>query len=403
MRDLVSTWSLANAVLVVVACSGELREQAPVDAAVSSTMQAGASGSLAPHPAGSGAGTEPLDARPDAAVSAGRSGGASIPDASTAVPDASTQDASMPDAGAGTTPRGASGPTGPSAGCGTAAPSGESASGWTKHDLMVKGVAAKFLEGGDEYGNQHGYDFSRRNYFVRLPADYDSKKSYALVISGGGCGATDGISGNGGGSNPLADRQDVAVQVGLSYVYPMGAGACFADGSSDTPDLPYFDAVLAEVDKAYCFDRSQVFVSGFSSGAWETYMLACARGGVVRGIGTQAGGLRKERPPCTNVPVAAFLTAGVNDANPIENIDKTGFDTGSQAARDVILETNGCATKETAPYLTADAPEDWHCVTYTACPKEYPVVWCAITANGGGHGAGSNKAFWPFWRALPVR
>jgi hypothetical protein len=131
-------------------------------------------------------------------------------------------------------------------------------------------------------------------------------------------------------------------------------------------------------------------------------MLACARGGVVRGIGTQAGGLRKERPACTNVPVAAFLTAGVNDANPIENIDKTGFDTGSQAARDVILETNGCATKETAPYLTADAPEDWHCVTYTSCPKEYPVVWCAITANGGGHGAGSNKAFWPFWRALPV-
>jgi polyhydroxybutyrate depolymerase len=282
--------------------------------------------------------------------------------------------------------------------------SGDSANGWTKHDLTVTGVAAPYLDGGAKYGNQHGYDFSKRNYFVRLPANYDSKKgSYALVISGGGCGATDGISGNGGGSNPLTDHQDVAVQVGLSYVYPMGAGACFTDGSSDTPDLPYFDAVMAQVDKAYCFERSKVFVSGFSSGAWETYMLGCARAGVVRGIGTQAGGLRKERPTCTKVPVAAFLTAGVNDANPIENIDKTGFDSGSQAARDVILMTNGCTGRETAPYLTADAPDDWHCVSYTGCPKEYPVIWCAITANGGGHGAGSNKAFWPFWNALPAR
>jgi polyhydroxybutyrate depolymerase len=268
----------------------------------------------------------------------------------------------------------------------------------------VTGVAAHYLQGGDKYGSQHGYDFAKRNYFVRLPAGYDSsKKSYALVLSGGGCGATDGISGNNGGSNPLTDRQDVAVQVGLSYVYSMGAGACFTDGTSDTPDLPFFDAVMAEVDKAYCFDRAKVFVSGFSSGAWETYMLGCARGGILRGIGTQAGGLRKERPPCSNVPVAAFLTAGVNDANPIENIDKTGFDTGSQAARDVILKTNGCATKETAPYVTTDAPTDWNCVSYTSCPKQYPVVWCAITANGGGHGAGSNKAFWPFWNALPPR
>jgi polyhydroxybutyrate depolymerase len=289
-----------------------------------------------------------------------------------------------------------------SAGCGQATPNADSSSAWTKHDLMVSGVASRFLSGGAKYGKQNSYDFTHRNFFLRLPVAYDAKKPYALVISGPGCGATDGISGNGGGSNPLSDRQDVAVQVGLSYVYPMGAGACFADETSDTPDLPYFDAVLAEVDKAYCFDRSKVFVSGFSSGAWETYMLACARGGIIRGIGTQAGGLRKERPPCSNVPVAAFLTAGVNDDNPIQNVDATGFDTGSQAARDVILKTNGCVGTATTPYLTTEAPADWHCVSYTGCPMAFPVVWCAITADGGRHGAGSNKAFWPFWSALPA-
>jgi hypothetical protein len=111
--------------------------------------------------------------------------------------------------------------------------------------------------------------------------------------------------------------------------------------------------------------------------------------------------MRKERPPCSKLPLAAFLTAGVNDDNPIENIDKSGFDTGSQAARDVILETNGCTTRATEPYVTALAAADWNCVRYTSCPAAFPVVWCAISAGGGKHGAGSNKAFWPFWSALP--
>jgi poly(3-hydroxybutyrate) depolymerase len=288
---------------------------------------------------------------------------------------------------------------GHSAGCGKAPPS--TSSNWAKHDLMVTGVAQRFLPGGTKYGVQQGYDFTHRNYFLRLPTNYDANKPYPLVISAGGCGATNGISGDNGGSNPLPEKQAVALQVGLSYVYPNGAGACFADGSADTPDLPYFDAVLAELDAAYCFDRERVFVSGFSSGAWESYMLSCARAGVIRAIGTQAGGLRKERPPCSNAKIAAFLTAGVNDDNPISNVDSSGFDTGSQAARDVILKTNGCATRDTEPYVSAEAPADWHCLRYTSCPADYPVIWCAITADGGKHGAGSNKAFWPFWSALP--
>jgi polyhydroxybutyrate depolymerase len=194
------------------------------------------------------------------------------------------------------------------------------------------------------------------------------------------------------------------VQVGLSYVYPEGAGACFVDDGADNPDLPYFDAVLAELEQRYCFDRGQVFMSGFSSGAWESYMLACARGGVIRGIGTQAGGQRENRPACSGIPVAAFLTAGVNDtANPINNVDERGFDSGSEAARDRILESNGCTGRDSEPYVTSDAPADWNCVRYTGCPAAYPVIWCPITAGGGGHGAGNNKAYFPFWSMLPGR
>jgi poly(3-hydroxybutyrate) depolymerase len=323
-------------------------------------------------------------------------------DAATALVDArvaaiadATVEASAPDAARPAV----RGPRGPSAGCGKPAPSGDG-SAWKEHDLTVGGVAARYRQGGTKYGTQHGFDFEHRNYFLRLPSQYDQTKPYPLVISAGGCGATDGLSGKGGGANPLPNEQSDALQVGLSYVYASGAGACFTDGASDTPDLPYFDAVLAELDAHYCFDRGRVFVSGFSSGAWETYMLACARGGVIRAIGTQAGGLRKERPTCSGMPVAAFLTAGVNDDNPIVDVDKSGFDSGSGAARDVILETNGCSSAASEPYVSADAPADWNCVRYTSCPAAYPVIWCAISADGGKHGAGSPKAFWPFWSAL---
>jgi polyhydroxybutyrate depolymerase len=290
-------------------------------------------------------------------------------------------------------------PGGPSDGCHTAAAAGDTPGKWVLHKIDVAGVAAEFMSGGKEYGTQAGYDFNHRNYFLKLPKNYDNTRAYPLVMSGGGCGATNGVSGNGGGANALPDDQDFAVQVGLSYVYPQNAGACFADGFADTPDLPYFDAVLAEVAKSSCVDKGKVFMSGFSSGAWETYMLSCARAGVIRGVGTQAGGLRSVRPPCTGVPVAAFLTAGTNDANPIHNVDaKTGFDSGSAPARDVILKTNGCTTTETAPYTSDKAPATWNCKQYTSCPKAYPVIWCEIP---GGHGAGSPSAFWPFWNALP--
>jgi poly(3-hydroxybutyrate) depolymerase len=290
-------------------------------------------------------------------------------------------------------------PSGPSAGCAAPAALADTPGKWVMHTISVSGVAPGFLPGGANYGTQAGYDFTRRNYFLKLPAKYDPKRTYPLAFSGSGCGATNGISGNNGGSNALPDNQDFAIQVGLSYVYPQKAGACFADGFSDTPDLPYFDAVLAEVKKNTCVDQAQVFMSGFSSGAWETYMLACARAGVIRGVGTQAGGLRSVRPPCSGVPVAAFLTAGTNDANPIHNVDsKSGFDSGSAPARDVILKTNGCTGTETAPYTNPNAPAGWNCHSYTSCPKAYPVIWCEIP---GGHGAGSPSAFWPFWSMLP--
>jgi poly(3-hydroxybutyrate) depolymerase len=205
------------------------------------------------------------------------------------------------------------------------------------------------------------------------------------------------MSGEGGGLTVLPGDQDSAIQVGLSYVYD--DGACFADGYANTPDLPYFDAVLAEVEAEYCVERSQVFVAGFSSGAWEAYMLGCARGGVVRGIATAAGGLREERPPCSGIPAAALLLTGAqDDANPITKVGSNGFDTGSAAARDAVLMLNGCVGTTTAEW-----PFYPTCQRYTGCPEAYPVIWCTPPGGHMDGGADYKTAIARFWSSLPDR
>jgi poly(3-hydroxybutyrate) depolymerase len=346
------------------------------------------------------------EAERDAALpvlhTAGSSGSAGAPKPSSSADSGPAHDAgTRHDASAlhdADTPRDASAPTpsGRSDGCGRSAPGGDGAEHFALHQVKVSGVDPAFIAAHPANGGS----WTDRSYYVRLPADYDPNQAYPLSIGGGGCGNTDGTSGSGGGLAALPQGQKLAIQVGLNYVYPQNAGACFADDFANTPDLPYFDAVLAQLEADYCVDRGKVFVDGFSSGAWETYMLGCARAGVVRAIGTAAGGLRMTRPACTAFPIAAILVAGLNDTeNPIGPLAPPGKNDslGSAPARDDILARNGCTGTATEPWDPAYPA----CVKYTGCPAAYPVVWCAIDAGHGNGGEISAKGFWQLWSSLP--
>jgi polyhydroxybutyrate depolymerase len=292
-------------------------------------------------------------------------------------------------------------PRGASAGCGKGPPAGDGSDSFVRHDLDVTGVDPAFVAAHPPQASLKPYDWTHRNYFLKLPAHYDENRAYPVSMGAPGCGG-DKFSGNNGGLRALPNGQADAIEIGLSYVFD--GGACFADDYVNTPELPYFDALLREVESRYCVDRSRVFVDGFSSGAWETYLFGCARAGVVRGIGTAEGGLRLTRPACTNVPVAAFLIAGLQDQeNPIGPLATPKNDSyGSAPARDDILKRNGCTGTAQVPW----DPAFPKCLRYTDCPAEYPVVWCAID---DGHGPGnppggpnySGQGFWKFWSLLP--
>lgn len=294
-------------------------------------------------------------------------------------------------------------PTGPSAGCNMDAPAGDSATSFIQHNITVTEPLDPAAIAADPANAGQPYDWTHRNYYLRLPKNYDKTKPYVLDIGGSGCGGDDTV-GKEGGYPTLSNGQTQEIQVALSYLASSKNGACFADDFVDPPDLEYFDAVLADLEAKYCIDRSNIFMHGYSSGAWETYMLGCARANVIRGIGTAQGGMRNHRPMCTG-PVAAILTAGEppND-NPIgplmpdDPVAKQLDSLGSAPARDDILKRNGCTSSSSKPW----DPMYNECVQYTDCPAAYPVVWCAMATLGHGYPSGlANDGFWKFWTALP--
>jgi poly(3-hydroxybutyrate) depolymerase len=295
---------------------------------------------------------------------------------------------------------------------------------YVSHDIEVTGVDPYWLTERKPYAGQAPYTFTHRSFAIRLPTGYDANKPYPLVFQGGGCGSTNGKGGATGGENLVSDAdKGNAIAIGMSYVYPDGAGACFADEYENTYEIPYWEAIYKQVTENYCIDLEKVFIGGYSSGAWMAYTTALAKSGKIRGMGAGAGGLREKHPPRSNIPFAAMLITGEgDDTNPVHKTKdgttcagseaqgcwkgeiicgfpgaETCYDTGSAHARDEILKINGCVGTTTQQY------DKWPaCKQYTGCPAAFPVVYCM---PAGGHTKGDdafNPGIWDFWKKLPA-
>jgi len=260
-------------------------------------------------------------------------------------------------------------PSGMSAGCGK--PVTEPAGQWTTHDTMVT-VDAKFAAQ------------SKRRYFTNPPKTYDASKPWPLTFWGNGCGTGSTAEGEPLMGGP-ASSGSVQVQV-LAFKGCFSAGP---DGdNADSPELPYFDQVLAEVEAEYCIDKSKVFVSGYSSGAWFTGLMACNRAQVLAGVGLAAGGLQLNHDPCTG------QTAGI--------VVRGASDPGTPEAQTVALVNslvmrNGC-TSTTMPWDPGEkAFNTGPCLAYQGCQAGFPVVYCAPPGGHTDGGTITSQGFWKFW------
>jgi polyhydroxybutyrate depolymerase len=243
---------------------------------------------------------------------------------------------------------------------------------------------------------QYVAGYADRTYCSTIPKGYDPSKPYPLVIYGPGCGGLNCESG------PFTGRTDIflvqATKAPKVYngdvppVPPAAAPGCFQTGvisTVDSPELNYFDQVVAEIESKYCIDKGKIYVAGTSSGGWFANYLGCARGNVIRGIAADSGGIPVDRPACTGG--AAAMEFPGDSAMKQDSMKR---EIGVALARDLFIKTNGCSTTPTKMKIgTAN------CDYYGGCSS--PVAYCD---TGGGHQSGQgylNPAGFPFWMSLP--
>jgi poly(3-hydroxybutyrate) depolymerase len=80
--------------------------------------------------------------------------------------------------------------------------------------------------------------------------------------------------------------------VGLDYSAAATGRECFMTEAFPDPEVNYVEETAVNVGNAFCVDKSRLFIEGFSSGSWISYLMGCVGGGpdgLFKGSGTATG------------------------------------------------------------------------------------------------------------------
>jgi poly(3-hydroxybutyrate) depolymerase len=290
---------------------------------------------------------------------------------------------------AGTAGAGGTAPTGvvKSMGCGK--DNTDASNKWTQHNIMVTKVATAYTA-----------KFTNRIYWTRPPATYDKNMPYNLIIWGQGCGQGPTAENIPPAENPGASGASIIVQLLASQMQQNHCYSAGPDGdAADSPEIPYFDQVVSEVEAEFCINTNRVFMGGYSSGGWESALMSCVRTNVVRGTGWAAAGLQNNHDACGG-PVAALITrATMDNGTPLAN---------TMQAVESFRVRNGCAMTSKPWMPTWNAGEEHAdtsaCMIYDGCMPGYPLVWCPTMGghtNTEGDTHLTRDGLWKLWSTLP--
>lgn len=253
-------------------------------------------------------------------------------------------------------------------------------------------------------------DAGPRQFFVRVPVDYDANRAYRVVYIGQGCGAY------GGGKTltyPLFSEaeggSEQAVYVGISVPDNDANPGCYDNNSgAESQEWEAFELIHGFVESHYCVDNNRIYVAGYSTGSWLANMWGCYFAGTpsppldqpdldagrqerkfaphwaIRGHLGVTGALPPNQPVPCNGPAAGFW---IHDKLDLQSLIATNI-----AALNLSLQSNGCvgdyengpkqpwAPAEQIPGLQGES-----CQEYTGCPaevaKKYPLVFCTTNAT----------------------
>jgi poly(3-hydroxybutyrate) depolymerase len=198
-----------------------------------------------------------------------------------------------------------------------------------------------------------------RTFSVYVPPGYDKNHPYPVYFSFHGCG---------GGSSP-SSYIDSSKGQGI-IIAPQGlAGSCGGSttgwlSAKNSEDYQFFDKMVEYLETGFCVDKSKIYASGHSHGAYFVGNLGCWRGDVLRGIDPQSGG-----PATMTDCVGKVAYIGLHHV-----MDGSVKIADGMALRDQFAKVNHCKTTTTP---MSQAP----CVQFDGCDPGYPVGWCPITGT----------------------
>jgi hypothetical protein len=263
---------------------------------------------------------------------------------------------------------------------------------------------------GETLGTPEPTKAGQRQFFVRLPPDYDPNVAYRVVYVGQGCGSYRGAKNN---TYPLfneaqgGNEQAIYVAVSVPDAEVSANKTCYDNNSGpQSTEWEAFDLMHTFVESKFCADNNRIYVTGYSTGGWLSNMWGCYFGGIptdpprkfspkwaVRGQAAVTGSLPPNQPTPCNGPSAGFW---LHDAGDTGNRIATNI-----AAINLKLQTHGCTgnyengpKQPWAPAANIPGLSPEICQEYTGCDpelsKKYPIVFC--TTNGLGHGDQSTSA-----------
>lgn len=166
-------------------------------------------------------------------------------------------------------------------------------------------------------------------------------------------------------------KVDKASDGNIIMVYPSWLPEAWPTRSRQNPwdkpdslrDYAFFDRIVEEFSEQYCINKDEIYIVWHSLWAWFTNTLACARGNVIRAIGS-VGGSITAKTTCT------WPTSAIIMHHPDDNLASFA---GGEAARDALLKQNQCDISKTK----STWPEWGNCIAYTSCISWSEVIRCA--------------------------
>jgi polyhydroxybutyrate depolymerase len=196
----------------------------------------------------------------------------------------------------------------------------------------------------------------------------------------------------------IADKENIAV------VYPDGQATSSATGTgsldpwnvTDGPatcgagslvsnptavDLPFVDAIKADIGMDQCIDSGHVFATGFSMGGYFTHHIACDRPDF-KGAAPHSGATMADLSTCKTTHVPIIIFHGTSDPLITDACDDPTVtaQAGFTASATLWAKKNGCqATYKTTPEMGTTMGNNGQCYLYDGCPADGQVELCTFT------------------------